>query len=286
VSNEFQVRNITAAYFPDQGGRDMKILTIMGSPKGKGSGYRIVRMIEDRMRAMGDVEFEYLFLKDANLRPCTGCYTCLAKGEDECPLKDDRAPIEQKLLTSDGVILSSPMYVLNVSWLMKNFIDRFAYANHRPRFHRQKVLSVVNMGGDNPKTTLSFLRNALGGSRIVHELGIATPPWLQTERAVEMKERAIAGAAKKFYRACLDTSLPSPTLHSLILFHIRQKAFLECRQYLPADYAFYNGKAYYYDTNINPIKAAMSKVIVGVMMNRRKDMGPGNIPWPVAKKEE
>ena len=150
----------------------MKILSIMGSPKGKGSGYQIVKKIEDRMRALGDVEFEYLFLKDANLKLCTGCYTCLAKGEDRCPLKDDRAEIEQKLLAADGVILSTPMYVLNVSWLMKNFIDRFAYANHRPRFHNQKVMTVVNMGGDNPKTALSLLRYALGGSRIVHELGL------------------------------------------------------------------------------------------------------------------
>ena len=45
----------------------MKIIAIMGSPKGKGSGYKIVKMIEDRMIAMVKVEFEYLFLKDANL---------------------------------------------------------------------------------------------------------------------------------------------------------------------------------------------------------------------------
>ena len=58
----------------------MKILAIMGSPNGKGSGYKIVKMIEDRMKAMGDVEFVYLFLKDTNLKSCIGCYTCMAKG--------------------------------------------------------------------------------------------------------------------------------------------------------------------------------------------------------------
>ncbi len=263
----------------------MKILAIIGSPKGKGTGYEIVKIIEDRMKSMGDVEFSYLFLKDANLKLCTGCYTCMAKGEDKCPLKDDRAAIEQMLLATDGVILSSPMYVLNISWLTKNFIDRFAYANHRPRFHRQKVLTVVNMGGDSPKAALSILRNALGGSRIVHELGIATPPWPQTERAIARKERAIDAAAIKFYRACLDTSLPAPTLHNLIFFLVRQKAFLKCRQYLPMDYTFYNDKAYYYDTNINPIKTAAAKAIVGVMIHMRKDKGPGNIQWPKSKKE-
>jgi multimeric flavodoxin WrbA len=116
----------------------------MGSPKGKGSGYKIVKKIEDRMKVLSEVEFEYLFLKDTNLKPCIGCYNCMAKGEDICSLKDELDSIEQKLQTADGFILSSPVYVSNVSWLMKNFIDLFAYTNHRSRYHRQKMLTVVN----------------------------------------------------------------------------------------------------------------------------------------------
>src|SRR5512135_3161526 len=197
----------------------MKIIAIMGSPKGRGAGYRVVRKIEDRMRAMGNIEFEYLFLKDANLKPCTGCYTCIAIGEDKCPLKDDRAAIEQELLAADGIILSSPVHVDNVSWLMKNFIDRFAFMNHRPRFLRQRVLDVVNMAGTDKKGALSALKYALGGARgerIVQKLVIATPPWPQTERAVAKKERAIEAAAEKFYRACLDTSLRPPAFKSYL----------------------------------------------------------------------
>ncbi len=258
----------------------MKVLAIMGSPKGGGSGYKVVRMIEDRMKAMGDVEFTYFFLKDVNLKLCTGCYTCMAKGEDKCPLNDDRAAIEQMLMAADGIILSSPMYVLNVSWLMKNFIDRFAYTNHRPRFHRQKVLTLVNMGGDSPKAALYFLRHALGGSQTVHELGIATPPWPQAKRAVAKKERAIDAAVEKFYKACLDVSLPEPTLRNLILFHARQRIYIECQRYLPADYAFYSGKNYYYDTRQNAIKVAVAKFVVATMVNMMRDWGPGNTPWP------
>jgi NAD(P)H-dependent FMN reductase len=265
----------------------MKILAIMGSPKGKGAGYRIVKMIEDRMKAMGDVEFEYLFLQDVNLKPCIGCYTCMAKGEDKCPLKDDRAVIEQKLMTADGVILSSPVHVANVSGLMKNFMDRFAYANHRPRFYRQKVLTVVNMAGTDKREALLALKYVLGGRQIVCELAVATPPWLQTERAVAKKEQAIDAAAKKFYRACLETSLPTPTFGRYMNFLMMQTLSLACRESLPADYAYYNGRDYYFDTRINPIKAAVAKVIVGVMMKIwKKDMGPGNVPWPAAKKEE
>ncbi len=257
----------------------MKIIAIMGSPKGKGSGYKVIRMIENRMKEMGGVRFEYLFLKDAFLKPCTGCYTCMANGEDKCPLKDDRAAIEQRLLGADGVILSSPVHVANVSGLMKNFIDRFAYRNHRPQFFRQKVLTVVNMAG----TDKASLRYTLGGSRIVHELAIQTPPWPQTERQVAKKERAIKEAAEIFYKACIDTSLPKPIFSDYMHFLLMQKLSIECRQYLPADYAFYNGKAYYYDTRINPIKALAAKAIVEVMTKFMKDIGPGNIVWPLEK---
>lgn len=264
----------------------MKVVAIMGSPTGKGAGYKVVKMIEERMKALGDVELEYLFLKGADLRPCMGCFNCVAKGEDKCPLKDDRAAIEQKLLAADGIILSSPVYVLNVSWLMKNFIDRFAYTNHRPKFHRQKVLSVINTGGIGQKEALSALKNALGGARVTHELGVATPPWPQTVRAVETKERAIDAAAKKLYRACLDTSLPSPSFYNLMGFIIQKTVGLQCRQYTPADYEFYKDKAYYYDTRVNPIKSVAAKSLVRILMRMMKDMGPGSVKWPRDRKME
>jgi len=267
----------------------MKIIAIMGSPKGKGSGYKIVKMIEDRMTAIGDVEFEYLFLKDANLKPCIGCYNCIAKGEEKCPLKDDRGAIEQKLLAADGFILSSPVYMHSVSGLIKNFMDRFAYLSHRPRFHRQKMLTVVNTSITGEKRALSTLKIALGydrGARIVHELAIATPQWPQTERAVAEKEQAIDAIAKKFYQSCLDTSLPLPTFKGYMDFFMMQKFSLIGQQYLPADYKFYNGKVYYFDTKVNPIKAAAAKAIVGIYIHMMKDMGPGNVLWPATKKEE
>jgi len=66
-----------------------------------------------------------------------------------------------------------------------------------------------------------------------------------------------------------------------------QRLAIECRQYLPADYEFYKGRAYYFDTSVNPIKAVAAKAIVGFMMNIwTKNMGPGNVAWPVAKKEK
>jgi multimeric flavodoxin WrbA len=264
----------------------MKIVAIMGSPRGRGAGFKVVKLVEERMKAMGDVEFEYLFLKDADLKPCIGCFNCVAKGEDKCPLKDDRAAIEKKMLEADGIILSSPGYVQNVSPLMKNFMDRFAYTNHRLRFFRQKTLLVANSGGAGLDETLAAMRIALGGARVVHELGVGTPPWPQTISAVAKKEKAINVAADKLYRACLDTSLPSPTFNEYMRFLIQQNVGIGCKEWLPADFEFYQGKDYYYETKINPVMAAAAKTLVGLVMGMMKDMGPGNVKWPMDPKKE
>ncbi len=237
-------------------------------------------MIEQRMKERGEVEFEYLFLKDANLQPCKGCFACVTRGEDKCPLKDDRAKIGQMILASDGVILSSPGYVQNVSWLMKNFIDRFSWSNHRPLFHRQKVLLVANSGGAGLKETLTPMRIALGGARVVHELGVGTPPWPVTEKVASKNDRAVNEAAEKLYRACLDTSLPKPDLNSYVRFVAQQRIGMECREWLPADYEFYKGKAYYYDTQVSPVVKATAGIMLRFLFYVMKDMGPGTVKWP------
>jgi len=51
----------------------MRILAIIGSPRKKGNTYNMVRRLEDDLRARGELEFEYVFLKDENLELCQGC---------------------------------------------------------------------------------------------------------------------------------------------------------------------------------------------------------------------
>ncbi|MCD1294409.1 NADPH-dependent FMN reductase [Methanocella sp. CWC-04] len=252
----------------------MKVLAIMGSPKGKGNGYKVVRRIEENMKQTGDVEFEYLFLKEANLGLCKGCFVCVPKGERLCPLKDDREKIEQKILDSDGVILSSPGYVFNVSWLMKNFIDRFAYSNHRLRFFNQKVLLVANSGGAGLEETLKSMRNALGGAKIVYELAVPTPPWPVTPGMEQKNEKKIGEASKKLHDAMLVKTLSPPKLNDYMRFKFLKTISSEVKEYLPADYEFYKDKEYYYDTKISLYNKVMSSILFRIAMTFMKDMGP------------
>ena len=98
------------------------------------------------MQKLGDVKFEYLFLQDTHLEMCRGCFNCVSRGEEFCPLKDDREDIEKRILEADGVIFASPVYCQMVSGLMKNFIDRFAYLFHRPVFFQQRGTGTLYYG--------------------------------------------------------------------------------------------------------------------------------------------
>lgn len=69
----------------------MKILVIIGSPKGKGNTYNTAKKVEEQITKLDKaVEFEYLLLRNANLQTCKGCFQCLKKGEEYCPIKDDQ----------------------------------------------------------------------------------------------------------------------------------------------------------------------------------------------------
>ena len=252
----------------------MKVLAIMGSPKGKGNGYRVIRQIEERMKTLGEVEFEYLFLKDVNLQQCRGCFVCVAKGEERCPLKDDRVTIEEQIDKSDGVVLVSPVYVQNVSGLMKNFIDRFAYTHHRPRFFDQKVMLIAN-GGAGQKKTLEALKATFGGPEVVHELAYMSPPWPLADKVEIKQQKAVQKAAITFYTALSRKKRSSPSISNLMFFWFYKNIVESTKPYLPADYGYYKDKQqYFYDTKINGFKNLVARSMVRCLLFLMKDMGP------------
>jgi multimeric flavodoxin WrbA len=139
----------------------MRLLAIVGSPH-KGNTFRLIQKIEKGIKKCGDdVEFDYLFLKDAQLETCKGCFTCVSKGEQYCPIKDDCYKIVEQMMNCDGIIFASPVYVFSVSALMKNFIDRLAYVCHRPCFLNKYAMVVTTSCGGGIPETLSYLERVI-----------------------------------------------------------------------------------------------------------------------------
>jgi len=257
----------------------MKILVIIGSPR-KGNTYRAAKKIEESMQSRGNVEFEYLMLKDADLSQCSGCFVCITKGENHCPHKDSASIIERKMHAADGVILATPVYGMNVSALMKTFIDRLSYIFHRPRFFDKKALLLSTTGAVGNKEVLDYLKLVAGiwGFEIAHSVGLVTPP-IQLPRKKEHENNLkLEKAALEFYNS-LQKERSSPGLRDVLVFHAQKASFGESSQNLPADYTYWKEKGwlrpeakYYADIPVNPVYNAIGWISENMLRRQiRKD---------------
>ena len=123
----------------------MKVTAFVGSARKKHT-YNATEKFLQKLQSLGDIEYEIVPLSDYDLKTCKGCMLCLNKGEELCPLKDDRDKLIEKMNNSDGIIFSSPNYSFNVSGLMKIFLDRLGFIFHRPRFFGKAFTSIVVQG--------------------------------------------------------------------------------------------------------------------------------------------
>jgi len=104
----------------------MKVLAINGSPRGKRSNTdRILQPFLEGARDAG-AETEVIYLKDLEIKPCLGCFSCCTKTPGACVQKDDMAPLLEKIRHADITVYATPLYIFTVSGLMKNFMDRSA----------------------------------------------------------------------------------------------------------------------------------------------------------------
>ncbi|MGD9031335.1 MAG: NAD(P)H-dependent oxidoreductase [Desulfobacteraceae bacterium] len=107
------------------------IVAVNGSPHaGIGNTSLMIEMLRDPLSREG-FDLKVINLSEHEIEYCTGCAFCLEKGN--CWIDDDHKSITKKLLAADGIILASPVYVMNVPGQMKTFIDRCLALGHKPR---------------------------------------------------------------------------------------------------------------------------------------------------------
>lgn len=109
----------------------MKILAINGSPRGeKGNTEVILKPFLKGCEEAG-AETEIVYLKDKNIKHCSGCFTCWTKIPGKCIHKDDMEELLQKILESDIIVYATPLYYFTVTGIMKDFMDRMLPLNNR-----------------------------------------------------------------------------------------------------------------------------------------------------------
>lgn len=259
----------------------MRVLVIIGSPRKKGNSYQAVKKLEKEMKNKGDYDFEYLFLKEAHLESCRGCFTCISKGGELCPLKDDREMIEEKMQEAEGLVLVSPVYVMNVTGILKNFIDRLAFRCHRPVYHGKKALMLSTTGGMGLKETLKYMKNIteVWGYDVADECGLITPPFPHSENLKKKNKDKIRSSAEKFDKALKSAGTAkleeaSVGFNRYLTFRIFKTISEDVKEYLPADYQFYKDKEYYHLGRIGIFTRIATWIMLKVIFFMMRDMDP------------
>ncbi len=102
----------------------MKITIFNGSPRAeRGNTHFMVTEFAKGAQEAG-AEVENIFLAGKEIKPCNACYACWMETPGECTTQDDMEGLFQKVISSDVLGFATPLYVDNVSGLMKNFMDR------------------------------------------------------------------------------------------------------------------------------------------------------------------
>ncbi len=259
---------------------NMKILTIIGSPRKKGNSYQAACKLEEEMKKQGDYEFEYLFLKDTNLQECRGCFNCISRGIEFCPLKDDRQMIQEKMHQADGLIMVSPVYVMTVTALLKNFIDRVAYLCHRPEYHGKKAMVLCTTGGIGAKETLEYMEliTEAWGYKVAGKCSLTTAPWPATEGLEKKNSKSLQKSVQKFDQSLKSMEMegsPKVSIKEYMGFRIFQTISSNVKEYMPADYQFYQGKKYYQPARVGFLTKAVTGIMLRVIFFMMRDMGPG-----------
>jgi multimeric flavodoxin WrbA len=247
-------------------GKHMKRVTAFVGSAHKKNTHKAVVQFLNNLQALGDVEYEIVTLSDYTLKACRGCQLCFEKGEEFCPLKDDRDVLMDKIMASDGVIFASPNYCGQVSGIMKTFLDRFAFVCHRPRYFGKVCTSIVTYSfarGDKIVEYLDIFAMTLGFNVVRGTCVSGLDP--RTERDQRKVDRARVRQAQQFYAGLATPVYPAPSLLMLAVFRTFRSMIRQASDDSSRDYRYYTEKGwlesdYYYPTRLGPLKKVAGKL--------------------------
>lgn len=128
----------------------LNICAIVGSNSNNSNTYYFVEkfLILLREKLDIDVNIKIYHLCNFEIKYCNGCMICHETGK--CQLNDDVEFLKSEMINSDIIVWASPVYMNNISGIMKAFIDRMSIWIHTMRLVGKKgiVLTTTSHAGD------------------------------------------------------------------------------------------------------------------------------------------
>ncbi len=169
-----------------------KILAIIGSPRKLGNSELMAKEISRNIPVPH--ELTLLRLTEFDIKPCTGCYSCLFT--DRCIIDDDYAIVAAAILEADALIAVSPTYFLGPTAVFKKISDRgLAMYTHAEKLWGKPAIGVgiAGLEGKEGYTLLgieNFLKSLLTEIRHVTMVYGALPG------EIFMNEKNLSAAAE------------------------------------------------------------------------------------------
>ena len=181
----------------------MKIVIIHGQNH-KGSTYQLTKLLTDNLLEQGDC-IEEFYTND--IPSCTGCFSCVTRGEEFCPHSSVIAPIAASIEKSDVIIINSPNYCMEMSGQLKTFFDHMAYRwiSHRPHPSMKNKIGVAittTAGAGAGSTAKSIARQMLywnTAKTYCLAFAISAMNWdsVKAERKIKLVRKSKKTAKKK-----------------------------------------------------------------------------------------
>ena len=109
----------------------MRVIAINGSPrKNQNTGTLLAQAVNGAESVGASTETIHLY--DYRYSGCVSCFSCKLKhnaGAGSCAIQDELAPILDKAMNSDALLLGSPIYFSDVTGMMRSFMERLAFMN-------------------------------------------------------------------------------------------------------------------------------------------------------------
>lgn len=107
----------------------MKIIAINGSPRRTGNTATFLHKALEGAASVG-ADTECIDLYSLNYKGCLSCFYCKRKDKEHgtCIIKDDLAPVLEKVKAADAVLFGSPIYFMNITSGMQAFLERLLFS--------------------------------------------------------------------------------------------------------------------------------------------------------------
>lgn len=139
----------------------LNICAIVGTNSNKSNTYYFTKklLVHLKEKLNTDININIYNLHDFKIDYCNGCLTCSKDGN--CPVKDDMDFLRTEMIKSDIIVLASPVYIHNISGIMKTFLDRLCVWNHTMRLAGKKGIILTTTSSSGDIQVRNYLKNIL-----------------------------------------------------------------------------------------------------------------------------